>query len=84
MQTRADERCRTVVEGENAYRLGLAPGGIPEQDEAERLSEEEETGAGVGTVYRVFKGQAKKLEGGMERYEELAARTAAKLGKTGK
>ena len=70
-----------MVEGESAYRLRLAPGGSPAPDEPESLSEEEETGAGVGTVYRVFKGQLRKLEGGMERYEELAARTAAKLGR---
>lgn len=49
------------------------------EDEAEGESEEEETGVGGGTVYRVFKGQVRKLEGGMERYEEMAGRAATKL-----
>ncbi|KAL5382937.1 hypothetical protein DPSP01_006207 [Paraphaeosphaeria sporulosa] len=69
---------RTVVEGESPYRL--APG-VQTEDEAESSSEEEETGAAVGTVYRLFKGRLQKLEGGMERYEEMAARAAAKLGR---
>ncbi|KAJ4299210.1 hypothetical protein N0V90_004454 [Kalmusia sp. IMI 367209] len=70
---------RTVVEGESPYKL--APG-VRAEEEAEDDSSEEETGAPAGTVYRLFKGQLKKLEGGMERYEEIAARAAAKLGKT--
>ena len=64
------------MEGESPYRL--APG-VRTEDEAEGESEEEETGAAGGRVYRVFKGQVRAVEGGMERYEELAARAAARL-----
>jgi ATP-binding cassette subfamily F protein 3 len=32
-------------------------------------------------VYRLVKGQLKRLEGGMEQYEEIAARAAARLAK---
>ncbi|KAJ4349668.1 uncharacterized protein N0V89_008285 [Didymosphaeria variabile] len=69
---------RTVVEGESPYRL--APG-VQTEDDPESSSGEEETGASGGTVYRLFKGQLKKLEGGMEQYEEIASRAAAKLGR---
>ncbi|KAF1969301.1 ABC transporter ATP-binding protein uup-1 [Bimuria novae-zelandiae CBS 107.79] len=69
---------RTVVEGESPYRL--APGAQADE-QSNDSSDEEETGAPAGTVYRLFKGQLKKLEGGMARYEEIAARTAARLGK---
>lgn len=78
MQAAANETHRTVVEGESPYKL--APG-VQTEDEPDSSSEEEETGAAVGTVYRLSKGRLRKLEGGMERYEEMAARTAAKLGK---
>ncbi|KAH7397244.1 P-loop containing nucleoside triphosphate hydrolase protein [Pyrenochaeta sp. MPI-SDFR-AT-0127] len=72
---------RTVVEGESPYTL--APGVRGAEDEADESSDSEgsETGAAPGSVYRLVKGQVKKLEGGMEQYEEIAARTAAKLGK---
>jgi ATP-binding cassette subfamily F protein 3 len=70
-----------VVEGESAYKL--APGVHGSEDEAAESSdsEGEETGVALGTVFRLVKGQLKKLEGGMEQYEEIAARSAAKLGK---
>lgn len=74
--------CRTVVEGESPYRL--APGVVQAEEEeleAEDSSSEEGPGAVVGRVYRVFRGQLRLLEGGMERYEEIASRAAAKLGK---
>lgn len=73
-----DKLYRTVVEGESPYKL--APG-MHGDEEPEEDSDEEETGAPAGTVYRLVKGQLKKLDGGMEQYEEIAARTAAKLGK---
>ncbi|KAL1610531.1 hypothetical protein SLS60_002200 [Paraconiothyrium brasiliense] len=69
---------RTVVEGESPYRL--APG-VQAEDDPESSSDEEETGASRGTVYRLSRGQLTKLEGGMERYEEMASRAAAKLGR---
>lgn len=71
-----------MVEGESPYTL--APGLRGGEDEADEGSdsEESETGVAPGTVYRLVKGQLKKLDGGMEQYEEIAARTAARLGKT--
>ncbi|KAF3037058.1 hypothetical protein E8E12_001508 [Didymella heteroderae] len=70
---------RTVVEGASPYKL--APSGVDGEDEADGSeSDGDEAGASAGTVYRVTKGQLRKLEGGMEQYAELAARTAARLG----
>lgn len=74
-----------MVEGESPY--SLAPGARPE-DESECSSEDDELGADAGAslsarglVYRLSRGQLRKLEGGMEQYEELCSRAAAKLGK---
>ncbi|KAF1925147.1 ABC transporter ATP-binding protein uup-1 [Didymella exigua CBS 183.55] len=74
---------RTVVEGASPHKLAPRAGGEDEAGESE--SSGDEAGAAVGaagTVYRVTKGQVKRLEGGMEQYAELAGRTAAKLGRT--
>jgi ATP-binding cassette subfamily F protein 3 len=73
-----------VVEGESPYKL--APGVRGDDDDAEDSSdsEGEETGVAPGTVYRLTKGQLKKLDGGMEQYEDIAARFAAKLARGGK
>lgn len=67
------------MQGESPYKL--APGADADA-EAEGDSSEEETGGGgaAGTVYRLSKGQLRRLEGGMEQYEEQAARAAARLG----
>ncbi|KAF2995407.1 hypothetical protein E8E13_004944 [Curvularia kusanoi] len=70
---------RTVVGGESPYKLAPGVCGVDEADESD--SEGEEAGE-LGTVYRLTRGQLKQLEGGMEQYAELAARTAARLGKT--
>ncbi|KAF1995343.1 ABC transporter ATP-binding protein uup-1 [Amniculicola lignicola CBS 123094] len=70
---------RTVVEGESPYKL--APGLQVDEEPEEEESDEDETGAPAGTVYRMVKGQTKKLDGGMEQYEEIAGRAAAKLGR---
>lgn len=69
------------MEGGSPY--GLAPGRRGDEDEvAEDASDsDEEAGAAAGTVYRLARGIMKKLEGGMEQYEQMAARNAAKLGK---
>lgn len=71
---------RTVVEGESPYKLAPGVHGEDEADESE--SDGDEAGVAPGTVYRLTKGQLRKLEGGMEQYAELAARTAARLGKS--
>ncbi|OSS47280.1 hypothetical protein B5807_10081 [Epicoccum nigrum] len=70
---------RTVVEGKSPYKL--APG-VYGEDEVEESDSDGDEAGGLGTVYRVTRGQLRKLEGGMEQYSELAARTAARLGKT--
>lgn len=74
--------CRTVVEGESPHKLapGVHADSGPEEDECES-DDDEETGAPAGTVYRIVRGQLKKLDGGMEQYGEIASRAAAKLGK---
>ncbi|KAL6710111.1 hypothetical protein ACN47E_009902 [Coniothyrium glycines] len=69
---------RSVVEGASPYTL--VPG-VHAEDEAGDSSEPEETGVAAGTVYRLARGQLQKVEGGMEQYAEIAARTAAKAGK---
>jgi hypothetical protein len=68
-----------VVEGESPYRG--RPGEQEDGDE-DTESDEDSVEGPTGTVYRVTRGQLRKLDGGMDQYEELAARTAAKL--TGK
>ena len=67
-----------MVEGVSPYTL--APGVRDDEETEESDSEDDETGV-VGSVFRVAKGQLKKLDGGMEQYCEIAARAAAKLGK---
>ena len=75
---------RAVVEGASPYKL--APGARDDDDEAEDSSdsESEETGVAPGIVYRLTKGQLRKLDGGMEQYADIAARAAAKLAKGSK
>jgi ATP-binding cassette subfamily F protein 3 len=70
-----------VIEGESPHKL--APGVRGDEDEAGQSSdsEEEQTGVARGTVFRLVKGQLRKLDGGMDQYEEIAARSAAKLGR---
>jgi ATPase subunit of ABC transporter with duplicated ATPase domains len=72
---------RCVIEGQSPYKLIPRTNAEdkPEEDESE---DEEEAGARVGVVYRLVKGQLKKLDGGMEQYEEIAGRVAARLSKT--
>ena len=71
---------RTVVEGESPYKL--APGVHGGDEAAGSDSEGDEAGVAPGTVYRLTKGRLERLEGGMEQYAELAARTAAKLSRS--
>lgn len=67
------------MEGESPYKL--APGAHTDEQPEEEDSDDEEAGAPAGTVYRLVKGQLKKLEGGMEQYGEIAERAAARLGR---
>jgi ATP-binding cassette subfamily F protein 3 len=69
---------RTVVEGVWPHKLAPC---IRENDDAEESDPEAEEAGIVGTIFRLSKGQLKRLEGGMEQYVEIAARAAAKLGR---
>ena len=73
---------RTVIEGESPHKLVPGIRGLDKEEEESSESESEETGSAPGTVYRLVKGQVKKLDGGMQQYEEIAARAAAKVGKS--
>ncbi|KAH7119710.1 ABC transporter ATP-binding protein uup-1 [Dendryphion nanum] len=70
---------RTVIEGTSPYKLN--PGALADEDPEEESSDDDEAGADAGTVYRLVKGSLKVVAGGMEAYEEIASRTAAKLAK---
>lgn len=72
---------RTVVEGQSPYKLapGVHAASEGEADESSE-SEDEEAGLAPGSVFRLTsKGQVRKLDLGMDEYEDIAARTAAKL-----
>jgi ATPase subunit of ABC transporter with duplicated ATPase domains len=73
---------RCVVEGESMKALAAAS--RPDDDgseESESEDDEDETAARTRVVYRLSKGKLIKLDRGMEQYEEIAARSATKLGK---
>jgi len=70
---------RCVVEGENAFKL--APGIRGDEESGEESESEDEAGARAGVVYRLVKGQLKKLDDGMQQYEEITARAVARLKK---
>lgn len=70
-----------MVEGESPYKLAPGVGGDENEGEQSSDSEtDEQPGAGRGTVFRLTKGLLRKLDGGMQQYEEIASRRAAKLG----
>ncbi|KAF2744744.1 P-loop containing nucleoside triphosphate hydrolase protein [Sporormia fimetaria CBS 119925] len=69
---------RSVVEGDSPYRS--APAFRDSNDSEDSDTDEDSVPKGV--VYRMVKGQLKKLEGGMEQYETIASRAAKKLGGT--
>ena len=71
---------RCVVEGESPR--DIARSNRPDDSDEDNESEEDndETGR-KGIVYRLSKGMLKKLDGGMSRYEELAAKASAKMSK---
>ena len=70
------------MEGEWLYKLAPGvrrPEGEAGGDESDS-DDEAETGVAPGTVFRLSKGQLQQLAGGMDDYEEIAARTAARAG----
>lgn len=73
---------RCVVEGESMRDLAAASRPEDEgSDEGDTSEEEDESTARTRVVYRLSKGRLIKLDRGMEQYEEIAARSATKLGK---
>lgn len=71
---------RCVVEGESPKNIARS-NHADDDEESESSDEDDETG-NPGVVYRMFKGKLKKLEGGMLKYEELAAKASTKMGKS--
>ena len=71
---------RCVVEGESPK--SIARSNRLDDDEDMDSSEEDDESSTPGVVYRMLKGKLKKLEGGMLKYEELAAKASTKMGKT--
>lgn len=76
---------RCVVEGESMKALAARnrPEEEDDEEDEESSSEDEEEGGALRNriVYRLSKGKLIRLERGMEQYEEIAARSATKLGK---
>ncbi|CZT15698.1 related to positive effector protein GCN20 [Ramularia collo-cygni] len=77
---------RCVVEGESMRALAAASRPEDEESEEDGGSDEDDDGdegaKRMRLVYRLSKGNLSVLKKGMEGYEEIAARTAAKMGKT--
>jgi len=69
---------RCVVEGENAHKRPWDPNAEEDEEESED-SEEEGLDKQPGVVYRLSRGQFTKLDGGMRKYEEIAARASEKM-----
>lgn len=77
---------RCVVEGEKMRHLAnsMRPEGEEgrEEEEEESASEDDEQGGKRRrVVFRLVKGGLRRLERGMEQYEEIAGRSAARIGK---
>ena len=78
--------CRCVVEGQSPAKLRKRPG-IDEDDDLDEESSsdsDDDRPQKKGAVYRMFKGQLRLLDGGMDQYEEICERTAARLAKAQK
>ncbi|KAF2434318.1 P-loop containing nucleoside triphosphate hydrolase protein [Tothia fuscella] len=71
---------RCVVEGVHPARLRTRAGDY-DQDNEDDLSSDEDDPRTKGVVYRLAKGELKVLERGMEQYEEICERAAARLTK---
>lgn len=72
---------RCVVQGELLKNIARE-GGLGDKDDLdEEESSEDESAGRRGRVYRMSKGRLTLLEGGMQQYEQIAAKASAKLGK---
>ncbi|KAK5711537.1 hypothetical protein LTR15_012378 [Elasticomyces elasticus] len=72
---------RCVVEGESPESLARKGEFDDDDGEEEEDSEDDVASHRVGVVYQISKGKFTKLEGGMQQYQERAAKRSAKLGK---
>jgi len=72
---------RCVVEGGSPKTLARMAEDEDEDDLDEEDSDEDEDEVPPGVVCRLFKTGMVKLERGMQQYEEIAAKSSAKLGK---
>ncbi|KAF2670340.1 ABC transporter ATP-binding protein uup-1 [Microthyrium microscopicum] len=71
---------RCAVEGVSPGALSSRAAMEAEEDEDSSEDDEEDVlDRHKGTVWRMFKGGLRKLDGGMEKYEEIAFKAAAKL-----
>jgi ATP-binding cassette subfamily F protein 3 len=70
---------RCVVEAENPAKISSRAALENMGDDEDSEDEEDETDPKKGIIYRMFKGGLKVLDGGMEQYEDICTRTAAKL-----
>jgi ATP-binding cassette, subfamily F, member 3 len=69
---------RTVVEGGKPYSRRVTDDENADDDSSED-EDSQSSSPSKGVVYRLTKGQLKKLDRGMDQYEEIAARSAARL-----
>lgn len=73
---------KCVVEGISMKELAAISRPEDEDEQSEDSEDEEVEEKRTRVVYRLSKGKLIKLERGMQQYEEIAARSATKLGKT--
>lgn len=72
-----------MVEGQSPSKLRKHPG-IDDAEEESSSDSDEDGPQKKGAVYRMFKGQLRLLEGGMDQYEAICERSAARLAKAQK
>jgi len=72
---------RCVIEGKNPAKIWTRASMDEEVDEESEEDEEDEISK-KRVVYRMFRGQLKVLQRGMEEYEEICERAAQRLTKT--
>jgi ATP-binding cassette subfamily F protein 3 len=73
---------RCVIEGENPAKISSRAALDAKDGEASSSEDEEYEEAldkSKGTVFRMFKGGLRKLDNGMDQYEDIATKAAAKL-----
>lgn len=71
---------RCVIEGQNPAKI-WSRASMDEEDDEESEEDEEDEISKKRTVYRMFRGQLRVLQRGMEEYEEICDRAAQRLTK---